>query len=212
MVGLAWNVLPPTPPPTPPDPHASYSSTSTAPGKWPATILDAPPLLHAQRTAVAADHHAALAQHPPTLRQALETAPSLWTPAPSPLPAPVLVHRDDAALSLRDSVILGWLLRRCRSWQLSTSATPCIPLPPAAPPQSSLAWVVNALGVSPQDAARMAAPAPEDSSLVILARACDLPYIQARLMETLVPLALLDGLSVGRGIGAPLDMHDWPEE
>ena len=57
----------------------------------------------------------------------------------------------------------------------------------------------------------MAAAAPEDSSLVLLARTCDLPIIQAQLTEYLSPLALPDGLSVGRASGAPLDMHDWPE-
>ena len=57
-----------------------------------------------------------------------------------------------------------------------------------------------------------AAIAPEDSSLVILARACDLPAIQARLLETLSPLTLPDGLTVGRAIGAPLDMQEWPED
>ena len=122
------------------------------------------------------------------------------------------IVQADSALSLRDSVVLGWLLRRCRSWQLSTSAALCVPLPPAAPPQSSVAWVVNALGTTPGRASRMAALAPEDSSLVILARASDLPDIQARLPEPLIPHGLLDGLTIGRAIGAPLDLHDWPEQ
>ena len=57
----------------------------------------------------------------------------------------------------------------------------------------------------------MASSAPDDSSLVLLARACDLPVIHAQLTEFLTTLALPDGLSVGRASGAPLDMHDWPE-
>ena len=57
----------------------------------------------------------------------------------------------------------------------------------------------------------MAAPAPEDSSLVILARTCDLPGIQAHLTEFLTPQALPDALCIGRASGAPVDMHDWPE-
>ena len=46
----------------------------------------------------------------------------------------------------------------------------------------------------------------------MLARTCDLPGFQERLTIFLTPLALPDGLSAGRAIGAPLDMHDWPEE
>ena len=110
------------------------------------------------------------------------------------------IEQEDSALSLRDSVVLSWLLRRCRSWQPNTSAAPCVPLPPAAPPQSSVAWLVNALGTTPGRASRMAALAPEDSSLVILARASDLPDIQARLPELLY---LMDGLT-GSLSGAPL--------
>ena len=53
----------------------------------------------------------------------------------------------------------------------------------------------------------MASSAPGDSSLVLLARTCDLPVIHAQLTT----LALPDGLSVVRTSGAPLDMHDWPE-
>ena len=98
------------------------------------------------------------------------------------------------------------------AWQLSTSAAPCLPLPPAAPPQSSVAWVVNALGTTPGRASRMTALGPEDSSLVILAPASGLPDIQARVPEPLIPHGLPDGLTVGRAIGAPLDLHDWPEQ
>ena len=118
LVGLTWSFLPP-PPPT----H-THTDRSRPPrqlllnlDRSLKVVLDDPrhpPLLHTQRAALAADHHAALAQHPPSLPQALDTVPTLWTLAPSPLPAPVLTLRDAAILSLRHSVVLGWLFRRCR--------------------------------------------------------------------------------------------------
>ena len=211
VVGLTWNALP--------SPHRAVLRSAPRQllldlnGAWKVASEDPrrPPLLHAQRAAVAADHHVALAQQAPTLRQALDAGPFLWTPTPSPLSAPVLATSAACTLSLRDSVVLGLLLRRCRAWQLSTSPAPCIPLPPASPPQPALAWVVNALGSTPQEAVHMASSAPDNSSLVLLAGACDLPVIHAQLTEFLTTLALPDGVSVGRASGAPLDMHDWPE-
>ena len=183
------SVTPPHPPPRtpPPPPYQVVSEDPRRPH----------PLLSAQGGAVTADHHVALAHHPPTLRQTLEVVPMLWNPAPAPLPAPVHLLHNYATFSLCDSVVLGWLLHRCRSWQLSTSASPCVP-------QSTVVWVVNALGCTPQESIQMAALAPEDSYLVMLARTSDLPDLQARLPEPLVQLDLLDGLSVGRAIGVPL--------
>ena len=211
LVGLTWEVLPA---PLAPSPNSLPSQLLLSlSGSWRVASPDPrrPPLLSAQRALVTADHHVALAQPPPALRHALEAVPTLWEPAPTPLPALVRVQHTSSTLGLHDSVVLGWLLRRCRSWRLCTGATPCIPLPPASPPQSTTAWVVSALGCTQQECIQMASLAPDDSHLVLLTRTADLLDLQARIQEPLMRHDLPNGLTVGRASGAPLNVHDWPE-
>ena len=156
LVGLTWDVLAiPRPPWARATPHQLVLNL-TGTVKVANPNPKRPLLLAAQQAEVATARHEALAPTSPPLRLALSEAPSLRVASQAPVPSPVHVHDESTTLSLSDSVVLGWLLRWCHSWQLSTGAAPCIPLPPLVPPGISMAWVVCALGADPRDASRMA--------------------------------------------------------
>ena len=143
--------------------------------------------------------------------------PSPWPwhrPRPSGPPKRLPYHLAPAAppLPVYHSVTLGWLLRRCRAWQLVAHSPPCIPLPPAPPPDVAPALVVCALGCCKIDALNLLRQAPDTSSLVILASATVVDYLQPHCHEPLTLLPLPDGLMVGRALGAPLNTSDWPEQ
>ena len=152
-----------------------------------------------------------MAQPAPSLQRALESAPDLWRPLSVPLPDPVYVLSDDTALNLRDSVLLGWLLRRCRSWQLYTTAVPCVPLPPNPPPVLPSAWIVCALGSTHHGAYHLTRRVPDHGRLVVLARTVDVQRLQARIQEPLILHPVAPGVTVGRTIGAPMDLQNWPD-
>ena len=83
-VGLTWGVLPSPPHPDPSlPPHQVLLNLD---GSWKVVSDDPrrPPLVHAQRTALAADHHAALAQHPPPLAPSTRGSPHPMDPRPFP--------------------------------------------------------------------------------------------------------------------------------
>ena len=109
-------------------------------GEWRVTCENPrrPPLLATYRQEVYADHLDALSQPAPTLPMVLTAAPDLWPAAAAPLPAGVRAPAGAPPLTIRHSVVLIWLLRRCRAWQLITGHPPSIPLPPAPPPRGHI--------------------------------------------------------------------------
>ena len=157
------------------------------------------------------DHLDALGQPPPTLPMVLTAAPDLWPAAAAPLPAGVRAPAGAPPLTTRHSVVLVWLLRRCRAWQLITGRPPSIPLPPAPPPGAQPALVLCALEHTKAEALSLLLQAPAALPLVVLASATVVDYLQPHHHEPLTLLPLPEGLTVGRALGAPMRTADWPE-
>ena len=171
-----------------------------------------PPLLAAHRQEVYADHLDALDQPPPTLPMALTAAPDLWPATAPPLPVGVQALALHPPLAVRDSVALGWLLRRCRAWQLVTGYPPSVPLPPMPTPKTTPALVLCALQCSKADALSLLRQAPAVAPLVVLSTATIVDYLQPHCREPLTLLPLPEGLMVGSTLGAPLNTTDWPAD
>ena len=205
-VGLHTGLSDPAGPPTPSPSVLQLKLT----GEWRVISEDSrrPPLLASHRQEVYADHLEALGQPPPTLPMALSSAPTLWPPDMTPLPQ----GPRGPPLPVNHSVTLGWLLRRCRAWQLVARSPPCVPLPPAPPPAVAPALVVCALGCGKHDALDLLRQVPDDAALVILATATVVDHLQPHCHEPLTLLPLPEGLMVGRALGAPLNTTDWPEQ
>ena len=152
-------------------------------------------------------HGAACPQ--PAAGSGISARPLATSPSPPSRPCirPERRHRP----SLRDSVLLGWLLRRCRSWQLYTTAVPCVHLPPSPPPVLPSAWIVCALGSTHHGAYHLTRRVPDHGRLVVLARTVDVERLQERIQEPLILHPVAPGVTVGRTIGAPVDLQNWPE-
>ena len=210
-VGLRSGLLGALPLPSVPAPSRLILSQT---GAWQVDSPDPrrPPLLAPQRAVVASDHHEVMAQPAPSLQHALATAPDLWRPLLVPIPDLVHVLHDTTTLGLRDSILLGWLLRRCRAWQLYTASVPCIPLPPCPLPSLPSARVVCSLGSTHQALHQLVSRVPDHGHLVVLARAVDVQRLQSHLQEPLMLHPVTPGVMVGRAVGAPLNLQDWLHE
>ena len=156
-----------------------------------------------------ADHLDALSQPPPTLPMVLAAAPDLWPATAPPLPVGVRALAHHPPLTIRHSVTLGWLLRRCRAWQLVTRYPPSIPLPPAPSPRTTPALVLCALQCTKADAPTLLQQASVFAPLVVLSTATIVDYLQPHCREPLTLLPLPEGLMVGSALGAPLNTADW---
>ena len=130
----------------------------------------------------------------------------------APNAAPLPLGPRGPPLPVNHSVALGWLLRRCRAWQLVAHSPPCVPLPPAPSPEVAPALVVCALGCGKLDALNLLRQVPDTAALVILATATVVDYLQPHCLEPLTLLPLPEGLMVGRALGAPMNTTDWPEQ